>query len=74
MAPFDAQDSDLRQMIGRFRILIIGRRNAGKTTILHKVCNTTDDPEIYGTKGDKVGSMNYVKRASIADQLYTDRC
>ncbi|KAG1758368.1 hypothetical protein EDD22DRAFT_850073 [Suillus occidentalis] len=38
MATIDAQDSDLREMIGRFRILIIGRANAGKTTILQKVC------------------------------------
>ncbi|KAG2748413.1 hypothetical protein P692DRAFT_20833669 [Suillus brevipes Sb2] len=54
MATIDAQDSDLREMIGRFRVLIIGRANAGKTTILQKVCNTTDDPEIYDTKGEKI--------------------
>ncbi|KAG2748045.1 hypothetical protein P692DRAFT_20835426 [Suillus brevipes Sb2] len=54
MATIDAQDSDLRKMIGRFRVLIIGRANAGKTTILQKVCNTTDDPEIYNTKGEKI--------------------
>ncbi|KAG2751288.1 hypothetical protein P692DRAFT_20727040, partial [Suillus brevipes Sb2] len=51
MATIDAQNSHLREMIGRFRVLIIGRANAGKTTILQKVCNTTDDPEIYDTKG-----------------------
>ncbi|KAG2064469.1 hypothetical protein BDR04DRAFT_1162559, partial [Suillus decipiens] len=28
--------------------------NAGKTTILQKVCNTTDKPEIYDTKGNKI--------------------
>ncbi|KIK36309.1 hypothetical protein CY34DRAFT_811402 [Suillus luteus UH-Slu-Lm8-n1] len=54
MAPIDAQDSDLRNMIGRFRVLIIGRRNAGKTTILRRVCDTTDNPEIYDTKGKKI--------------------
>ncbi|KIK36754.1 hypothetical protein CY34DRAFT_16166 [Suillus luteus UH-Slu-Lm8-n1] len=54
MAPIDAQGSDLREMIGRFRVLIIGRRNAGKTTILQKVCNTKDNPEIYDTEGRKV--------------------
>jgi septin family protein len=72
MATISAQDSDLRKMFWRFRVLILGRANAGKTTILQKVCNTTDDPEIYNTKGEKVRSMIYVMHASIADQLRVD--
>ncbi|KAG1782011.1 hypothetical protein EV702DRAFT_501053 [Suillus placidus] len=52
MATIDTQD--LRERIGRFRVLIIGRANAGKTTILRKVCDTTEDPEIYDTKGKKI--------------------
>ncbi|KAG2339017.1 hypothetical protein BDR05DRAFT_968446 [Suillus weaverae] len=52
MATIDTQD--LREIIGRFRVLIIGRENAGKTTILRKVCDTTEDPEIYDTKGKKI--------------------
>ncbi|KAG1719835.1 hypothetical protein EDB19DRAFT_1613060, partial [Suillus lakei] len=66
--------SDLRERIGRFRVLIIGRANAGKTTILQKVCNTTEDPEIYDTKGKNVQAIIYVMHASIADQLWVDRC
>ncbi|KAH9014480.1 hypothetical protein EDB84DRAFT_1277657 [Lactarius hengduanensis] len=31
----------------RFRVLIIGRANAGKTTILQRVCDTTGSPIIY---------------------------
>jgi hypothetical protein len=31
----------------RFRVLIIGRANAGKTSILQRVCDTTESPEIY---------------------------
>ena len=34
-----------------FRVLIIGRANAGKTTILQRVCETTDSPVIYRRKG-----------------------
>ena len=30
----------------QFRVLIIGRANAGKTSILQKVCDTTESPEI----------------------------
>jgi hypothetical protein len=30
-----------------FRVLIIGRANAGKTSILQRVCGTTESPEIY---------------------------
>ncbi|KAI6103978.1 GTP-binding protein [Pisolithus croceorrhizus] len=41
--------------IRRFRILIIGRANAGKTTILQRLCNTTDQPEIYDSEGKKRG-------------------
>ncbi|KIK13288.1 hypothetical protein PISMIDRAFT_646179 [Pisolithus microcarpus 441] len=32
----------------------MGRANAGKTTILQRVCNTTDKPEIFNGKGGKV--------------------
>lgn len=42
------------QREGRFRILIVGRANAGKTTILKKICNTTDEPEIYNSIGERV--------------------
>ncbi|KAG2337841.1 hypothetical protein BDR05DRAFT_1004716 [Suillus weaverae] len=46
--------SDIKKRIGRFRILIIGRANAGKTTILQRVCNTRDNPEIYNCAGEKI--------------------
>ena len=45
---------DLRERFGRFRILVIGRANAGKTTILKKICDSTEDPEIYDDQGRKV--------------------
>jgi GTPase SAR1 family protein len=31
----------------QFRVLVIGKANAGKTSILKKVCDTTENPEIY---------------------------
>ena len=41
----------------QFRILVIGRANAGKTTILRKVCNTTGNPIIFDPNGKKVNDM-----------------
>ncbi|KAI6113518.1 hypothetical protein EV401DRAFT_2268562 [Pisolithus croceorrhizus] len=40
--------------IRRFRILVMGRANAGKTTILQRVCNTMSQPEIFNGEGEKV--------------------
>jgi GTPase SAR1 family protein len=31
----------------RFRVLIIGRANAGKTSILQRICETTESPIVY---------------------------
>jgi GTPase SAR1 family protein len=30
-----------------FRVLIIGRANTGKTSILQRVCETTESPSVY---------------------------
>ncbi|KAG1727495.1 GTP-binding protein [Suillus lakei] len=64
----------LRMRIRRFRVLIIGRANAGKTTILQKVCNTTEKPEIYDTKGKKIDAAvveSSIKRGNhdIANEM-----
>ncbi|KAF8447416.1 hypothetical protein L210DRAFT_2795921 [Boletus edulis BED1] len=45
---------NLQEKFGRFRILIVGRANAGKTTILRAICNTTENPEIYDGYGKRV--------------------
>ncbi|KAN0092578.1 hypothetical protein V8E55_003362 [Tylopilus felleus] len=34
----------VRNKFGRFRILVIGRANAGKTTLIQRVCKTTESP------------------------------
>ena len=48
------ENENLRKRFEQFRILVIGRANAGKTTILKKICDSTEDPEIYDAKGEKV--------------------
>ena len=53
VAPMDTQQVTSRRQIRniRFRVLIIGRANAGKTSILQRVCETTSSPVIYRGQG-----------------------
>jgi septin family protein len=53
----DERRAELTKKAGRFRILVIGKANAGKTTILKKICNTTDDAEIYNSGGEKESGL-----------------
>lgn len=48
-------DKPLRDAVRRlkFRVLIIGRANAGKTSILQRVCETTESPKIYRVSGGR---------------------
>ena len=44
----------------KFRVLIVGRANAGKTSILQRVCETTESPKIYRvTNGTREEFRNY---------------
>ena len=43
----DSDPYDFRAKYTHFRVLVIGRANAGKTTLLQRVCNTTEDPCIF---------------------------
>ncbi|KAF8231656.1 hypothetical protein L208DRAFT_1275876 [Tricholoma matsutake] len=45
---------EIRSQCRHFRILVIGQANAGKTTLLKKVCETTDDPRIYDANGKEI--------------------
>ena len=63
----------------QFRVLVLGRANAGKTTILQRVCDTTESPTIYrrgkslyGQKeeGQEVRGPHFVCESDlIADQF-----
>ncbi|KAF7354257.1 GTP-binding protein [Mycena venus] len=44
----------LRSKCKHFRILVIGRANAGKTTLLKKVCHSIEDPEIFDPRGNRI--------------------
>ncbi|KDQ55211.1 hypothetical protein JAAARDRAFT_134250 [Jaapia argillacea MUCL 33604] len=55
--PPDDEDPDIikiRQQYRRFRVLIMGKANAGKTTILQKICDTTEQPIVRDQDGNVV--------------------
>ncbi|KAH8985765.1 GTP-binding protein [Lactarius hatsudake] len=45
---------EAREKYRNFRILVIGRANAGKTTLLKRVCNTTEEPCIYDEQSNSL--------------------
>ncbi|KAJ7776074.1 hypothetical protein B0H14DRAFT_2964241 [Mycena olivaceomarginata] len=44
----------VRQRDGAFRVLVMGRANAGKTTLLKKICFNIENPEIFSPSGEKI--------------------
>jgi hypothetical protein len=61
----------------KFRVLIIGRANAGKTSILQRVCDTTESPVIYRRKDFRQEQvhLSFVISASLVsppDQIQLD--
>ena len=66
----DRDSYDLRATYTRFRILVIGRANAGKTTLLQRVCNTTEDPCIYDENNKNLASLHRLKIISASDIFY----
>ncbi|KAG6913486.1 hypothetical protein DXG01_006493, partial [Tephrocybe rancida] len=54
--------SKLRDKYTHFRILVIGRANAGKTTLLKRVCNTTEEPCIYDDQGKNLRGIHDINR------------
>ena len=66
MSMSDLDPYKLREKYTRFRILVIGRANAGKTTLLQRVCNTTEDPCIYDDDKNLVRAQ-YLKMNSASD-------
>jgi hypothetical protein len=63
LGTMDAQHILPRFPIVKFRVLIIGRANAGKTSILQRVCDTTESPEIYSV--DSSGVRHRVRSRSL---------
>ena len=52
-----AQIEKIKAQFTQFRILVIGRANAGKTTVLRGLCNATGEPVIFSPNGEMVKYM-----------------
>ncbi|KDQ52417.1 hypothetical protein JAAARDRAFT_138833 [Jaapia argillacea MUCL 33604] len=49
-------------MYRRFRVLIMGKANSGKTTILQKICDTTEQPVVRDQDGNVVSPSSLRSR------------
>jgi hypothetical protein len=56
---------DRRHEVLRFRVLVIGRANAGKTSILQRVCDTTKSPTIFRGEEEVVRGTNFVYKCDL---------
>lgn len=70
----DAKEfENLQEKFGHFSILIVGRANAGKTTILRGTCNSTENPEVHDGDGNKVWIQVDVRRSVVCLSMRSDR-
>ena len=77
VSPMDTKQPRRQRPEVPFRVLIIGRANAGKTSILQRVCETTESPMIYrrreGSEVERVcGSIICLEPDFTADQVTLD--
>ncbi|KZP07221.1 hypothetical protein FIBSPDRAFT_841461 [Athelia psychrophila] len=61
---YDPDGERIRKHCDRFRTLIIGRANSGKTTILQKVCGTTKQPVVYDARGKQIKTRRFLMPSS----------
>ena len=69
IAPMDTEQTCRRIPVFQFRVLIIGRANAGKTSILQRVCETTKSPTIYRGKKKVCVQASICEYGLTADQV-----
>ena len=61
----DVSSEELRQLCDRFRVLIIGRRNAGKPTILEKMTGSEEGAKPIRDKGRLVVWASHIYLTSM---------
>jgi len=69
------ESEELSLICKRFRVLIIGRRNAGKTTILEKMTGSDSEvgakPEIRDKEGRLISGKGFPHTSNIDSRPYT---
>jgi len=60
-----SDNTEIREKYRQFRILVIGHANAGKTTLLKRVCNTDEEPCIYDKENNKLVRYLAFSEASV---------
>ena len=60
-----SDNTEIREKYRQFRILVIGCANAGKTTLLKRVCNTNEEPCIYNKKNNELVRYLSFSEASV---------
>ena len=68
IGPDEAAKLRAKYKYTRFRILVIGRANAGKTTLLKRVCNTIEEPSIFD-KGKNLVSYRAYRGIPVSSFL-----
>ena len=56
----------VREKFPQFRILVIGQANAGKTTLLQRVCKTTESPIVRNRNGHKVTAESLCQWTAVS--------
>jgi GTPase SAR1 family protein len=71
----DISPEELSRVCERFRVLIIGRRNAGKTTILEKMTGSDEGakPQIRDKEGQLVVRASLIYLTSIIKLMVIER-
>lgn len=64
---------DLRSHFMRFRVLIVGRANSGKSTILQAVCGTDEEPYVFDKKGREVSGLSTINLIAAFEETISSR-
>lgn len=64
---------DARLKYTHFRILVIGRANAGKTTLLKRVCNTDEEPCLYDEENNNLVSTSSLSVGDFSSHIRHSR-
>ncbi|KDQ17292.1 hypothetical protein BOTBODRAFT_172345 [Botryobasidium botryosum FD-172 SS1] len=57
----DSRAQELREKFGPFRVLVVGKANSGKTTVLQAVCGTKESPQVIRAGAKPLGHFRHLQ-------------